>query len=205
MHARIRQDCFILPAPPNFFISLQVRHSPQSSRWQFSHCPHRVRRRLIPGPTFVPSIGPLGPVFLGVDFFCEGKKRKKTGFFPFWKSNSQVLTTLLLGLTAVALVQSLRLLSSECCPCLWLVLAEWTVRSPCFSTQKSARETASEAREGGGGGGERKSRSLILVLTPSVSLSPSLRWRPVLLQFFPVSNDRRKLRVNSGLCQKQGT
>lgn len=71
MHARMRQDCFILPAPPNFFISLQVRHSPQSSRWQFSHCPHRVRRRLIPGPTFVPSIGPRGPVFRATVFFCN--------------------------------------------------------------------------------------------------------------------------------------
>lgn len=83
MHARIRQDCFILPAPPNFFISLQVRHSPQSSRLQFSHCPHRVRRRLIPGPTFVPSIGPLGPVFLAIGFFCNRKQEHCRILFYF--------------------------------------------------------------------------------------------------------------------------
>ena len=79
MQTRIWQDCFILPGPPNFFISLQVLHSPQSSRWQFSHWPHRVRRRLIPGPTLVPIIGPLAAYFLAV-FFCRKFKNEVVCF-----------------------------------------------------------------------------------------------------------------------------
>ena len=97
MHARIRQDCFILPAPPNFFISLQVRHSPQSSRRQFSHCPHRVRRRLIPGPTFVPTIGPLGPCFLAAGFFYDIKKRENSPYYPCCEAQSNSPLHKLLG------------------------------------------------------------------------------------------------------------
>lgn len=57
---RFWQDCFILPGPPNFFMSLHVLHSPQSSRWQFSHWPHLVRRLRTPGPTLVPNLDIMG-------------------------------------------------------------------------------------------------------------------------------------------------
>lgn len=42
------QDCFILPGPPNFFMSLQKWHSPHSVRRHASHLRHRVLLRRAP-------------------------------------------------------------------------------------------------------------------------------------------------------------
>jgi hypothetical protein len=44
MHCLLRQHCFDTPWPPNFFMSLQYLHSPQSSRVHGSHPRHRIRR-----------------------------------------------------------------------------------------------------------------------------------------------------------------
>lgn len=48
MHCLMMQDCFILPGPPNFFMSLQKWHSPHSVRRHASHLRHRVLRRRAP-------------------------------------------------------------------------------------------------------------------------------------------------------------
>lgn len=46
------QDCFILPGPPNFRMSLQKLHSAQSLRVHGSHRLHRtLRRRMLAGVT----------------------------------------------------------------------------------------------------------------------------------------------------------
>lgn len=49
-HCLSRHFCLILFGPPNFFMSLQKSHSPQSSvRMQASHSPHMRAERLIYG------------------------------------------------------------------------------------------------------------------------------------------------------------
>lgn len=48
IHCLIMQDCFILPGPPNFFMSLQKWHSPHSVRRHASHLRHRVLLRRAP-------------------------------------------------------------------------------------------------------------------------------------------------------------
>lgn len=48
IHCLMMQDCFILPGPPNFFMSLQKWHSPHSVRRQASHLRHRVLLRRAP-------------------------------------------------------------------------------------------------------------------------------------------------------------
>ena len=108
MQTRSWQDCFILPGPPNFFISLQVLHSPQSSRWQFSHCPHRVRRRLIPGPTFVPIIGPLETCFFITDFFCREKSKSKPKTLLSYPIKAQGNTRLCCCTLVLRAIKSLR-------------------------------------------------------------------------------------------------
>ena len=43
-HLRFRQLCFFFPAPPNFFLSLQLQlQPPQSVAMQPLHEPHRLR------------------------------------------------------------------------------------------------------------------------------------------------------------------
>ena len=41
-HLRLQQVNFILPGPPNFFMSRQYRQSPQSSRMQVRHFLHLI-------------------------------------------------------------------------------------------------------------------------------------------------------------------
>ncbi len=54
-HCLSRHFCLILFGPPNFFMSLQKSHSPQSSvRKQGSHSPHMRAERLIWGQ--IPNI-----------------------------------------------------------------------------------------------------------------------------------------------------
>lgn len=37
----LEQPRFVLPEPPNFTMSWQLVHVPQSFNWQISHIPHR--------------------------------------------------------------------------------------------------------------------------------------------------------------------
>lgn len=63
IHWRLIQDCFIRPGPPNFFISLQKWHSPQSALRHASHFLHLVllRRALLELlPLEPPDFEPLG-------------------------------------------------------------------------------------------------------------------------------------------------
>lgn len=51
VHCLSRQDCFMRPGPPNFFMSLQKWHSPHSVLMQAWQRRHRVRLRLAPPPS----------------------------------------------------------------------------------------------------------------------------------------------------------
>lgn len=75
-------------------------------------------------------------------------------------------------------------LSSECCPRLWLVLAEWTVCSPFFNAKIRERNIEGSTR---GRGAFAESESLVpLSLSSPLAFpeSPSLRRRPILSRFF---------------------
>lgn len=73
-HCLLMQDCFILPGPPNFFISLQKWHSPQSDCWQFSHLRHLVLRLRVPVELPLTG-GRLWWTVFTLKAFCERRQK----------------------------------------------------------------------------------------------------------------------------------
>lgn len=83
-----KQDCFIVPGPPYFFMSLQYTQSPQSSLKQATHSLHLTLLTLLAdGGRLYPGLpsSDLDLMYLYINFDNNGRSRLRQGLCNiFW-------------------------------------------------------------------------------------------------------------------------